>query len=123
MRLWLRGGTSRKKVNEIIKSRMQITRAFKGKGVTDAAGEVVMLRIVSKFLSVFELSSFSMSQVIGSTWRRRNKVAKVRMKGVVEEGYEYVGAKARQSAACRACPVNDCGRSALFRVIFVYPRR
>ena len=61
--VWLRlkGRASCKKVNEIIKSRMQITRAFKGKAVTDAAGEVMMLRIVSKFLSVFELSSFSMS--------------------------------------------------------------
>ena len=50
-----------KKVNKIIKGRMQISRAFKGKGVTNAAGEVVMLGVVSKFLSVFELSSFSMS--------------------------------------------------------------
>ena len=50
-----------KKVNKIIKGRMQISRAFEGKGVTNAAGEVVMLGVVSKFLSVFELSSFSVS--------------------------------------------------------------
>jgi hypothetical protein len=64
-----------------------------------------------------------MAEVVLNAGRARNKVTKVRMKGVVEEGYEYVGAKARQSAACRACSVNDCGRSALFRIIFVYPRR
>ena len=61
--VWLRldGRTTCKKVNKIIKGRMQISRAFEGKGVTNAAGEVVMLGVVSKFLSVFELSSFSVS--------------------------------------------------------------
>ena len=46
MRSRLRRRTSGKEVDEIIKRRVKVSRAFKGKRITDAAGIVMMLEIV-----------------------------------------------------------------------------
>ena len=52
-----------------------------------------------------------MTEVVFNAGGGSNKIAKVRMKGVVEERYEYVGAQTGQRAACGACPINDIGSS------------
>ena len=70
MRLWLRGGgASRIKIDEVFKGRVQISRAFKGKGITHSVRVRVMLRVMLKLLSECNLCSLSMLELVDKAGR------------------------------------------------------
>ena len=97
----MRRRTPRKKINKIIKCGVQVAGALKCKGVTNTAGKIMMLGIMSKFIVEFKLSSFAVSQAVGCARRGGDKISKVRMKRIVGESNKDIWAEARSGATLR----------------------
>ena len=74
---------------------MDVSGALKGKRVADTTWVFMMCGVVSKLLDKLVLSSLAMSKLVGGTWRRRNKVTKIGIEGIVDKGNENVRAQAR----------------------------
>jgi hypothetical protein len=122
LRLRLRGGrASRVKINEVFKSRVQVSRALKSEGVTNSLRICVMFGVMLKFVGEGSLSSMCVFQLVDQTRRRSHKVSKVRVEGIVGVSNEYIGAEAGCWSAGGVISMDNGGCLRLERVEMVHP--
>jgi hypothetical protein len=81
----------------------------------------VVLRIILKFFREFGLCSLAMFELVCSTGRGSDKIAKVWHERVIEKGYEDVGAKTRCRTAEGIVSGDDNWSIGLKRIKFVHP--
>jgi hypothetical protein len=100
---------------------VEVSRAFKGKGVENTAGVIMVLGIMLEFFRVFDLSSLSMSEAVCSAGGGRNKVAKIRVKRVIVEGDNHIWAEAGSWATVNVIFEEDGRSIGLKGVKAMYP--
>ena len=100
---------------------MDVSGALKGKRVADTTWVFMMCGVVSKLLDELILSSLAMSKLVGGTWRRRNKVTKIRIEGIIDKGNENVRAQARGGYFLSTMIVKDSRCRGLEGVKLMHP--
>lgn len=121
--MWLRlgGRAPCKEINKIIKGGMDVSRAFKGERVADTRWVFMMFEVMSQLQDILILSSLAMSKLVRGARRRRNKVSKVGIEGIVDKGNENVRAQARGGCFLSAMIVSNNGCRRLEGIEFIHP--
>ena len=117
-----RRARARVEIDKFFKSRVNVARALKGKGVEDSIGVGVMLVIMLKLTHMCSMSSLTMPLAVGQAGRCSNEVAKIRIVGDIEEGDEDIRAKAGGRVRGGVSSVEYEGSRGLEGVVVVHPR-
>ena len=80
-----------------------------------------MFGVVLKLFSESNLSSLSVFELVGEGWGGGNKISKIRGKGLVDIGDEYIRAEAGGWSAGRVIPVKDGRSKRLQRIELMHP--
>ncbi len=89
---------------------MDVSRTFKGKRIAYTSWVFMMFGIIPQLLDKLILSSLAMSKLVRGTWRRRNKVSKIRVEGIIDKGDKNVWAQARGEVCVRCVRLGRTGK-------------
>ncbi len=64
---------------------MDVSGAFKGERIAYTSWVFMMFGVISQLLDKLILNSLAMSKLVRGAWRRRNKISKIRIEGIVDK--------------------------------------